>query len=321
MAKPLTQLYIDTNTGMATVCCKVKQVVDVCKLFVVYCFDEPNKICRNIKAETKTKQAGVFELWRKSFHLADSTTNAKLFESKMGQKVTRYMYTDVEVVSAFTMLHDISAITADPATLDMFCKAGGMEAMVELLKRYRDGPPKLLEKTFLVLRNLIVNVDNQVNFGKAGGIEAIVKVMQHGKRHVEMQGSACLVLHDITANPDNRIRFGKAGGVETMVQLLTRHCHGQPQLLNNAFFALRNILANAENHSKFRKAGGISLAKLGEAASMVGSTLNFENHIACGKVAVHVFKLACPCCGFLKAALKAVRRKYSCLKELLNSLT
>eukprot|EP00961_Rhodomonas_salina_P173541 2340404-Rhodomonas_salina.1 len=66
------------------------------------------------------------------------------------------------------------------------------------------------------LRNLAVNVENQVKIGAAGGIEAVVAVM---KQHVKSEGvqeKGCGALWMLALNVENQVKIGAAGGIEAV---------------------------------------------------------------------------------------------------------
>jgi hypothetical protein len=88
--------------------------------------------------------------------------------------------------------------------------AGGVEVVVKVVKRRRDGPAPLLEQACWVLKNIAVDADNHVKCGAAGGVEAVVEVV---KRHRD--GPAVLLENACGAPPagsGSRWRSSSAAG-------------------------------------------------------------------------------------------------------------
>ena len=117
----------------------------------------------------------------------------------------------------------------------------------------------VVKAALLALCNATFNdTDNQVTCGRAGGVDAVVRVVgsyySENRWVVEVLAPALETLCNITANTDNEITCGQVGGVEVVVGLI-KICG--VQLLEQACAALHNITVHADNKARCRLAGGV----------------------------------------------------------------
>ena len=125
------------------------------------------------------------------------------------------------------------------------------------------------------LRNLAINVDNQLSIAKAGGIAAIVSGMEAHRDHDGVQQQGCMALRNLAANNDaNQLSIAKAGGIVTIVSGMEAHRdHDLVQL--QGCLALKILSFNAKVALLIEEAGGV---KVLEAAY---SKCHYAEHALC----------------------------------------
>ena len=151
-------------------------------------------------------------------------------------------YTLLEKACA-TLVH----MTTSPESHRKFGAAGGVEVLIELLKRdVLDEPSLLVTRACQVLRNVSVLTDNKVKAGAVGGVEVVVDLI---KRYlfvpVELTQQACGALNSLMVYDDNRVACSKAGGVEALINVLTDHAHNDPEDCADLFVLVCGALRQA----------------------------------------------------------------------------
>ena len=122
--------------------------------------------------------------------------------------------------------------------------AGGVEVLVELLKRHVvDGPSLLITRACQALRSIAC-------CGPAGGVEALVElVKRYRDGPVELTQEACRALCNMMlSSADNPVACSKVGGVEALVDVLTHHDpHDCVKLVQMACCALLSAMQTLDN--------------------------------------------------------------------------
>ena len=118
----------------------------------------------------------------------------------------------------------------------------------------------LLEQACWLVSNTTHNRDNQVEYGDAGFVEALVDIIERyvACEQLGMLEHACLALCNLTQIHQNQAMCGKAG-IDALVKVIVQH-HDQPALLKAACCALRNTTLNNQTkcqHNTVRAVVGV----------------------------------------------------------------
>ena len=107
--------------------------------------------------------------------------------------------------------------------------AGGVEVVLEVLRRHKDSPDaaELLTQACWALRNITVNADNKARCGAAGGVEVVLDILRRhnegGPAAAALLEQACRALHNITINAANLRKCRAANGQAVVREVRGRH--------------------------------------------------------------------------------------------------
>ena len=113
--------------------------------------------------------------------------------------------------------------------------AGGVEVLVEILRRYQVGGPALvLQEACAALGNSTCsNTDNKAKCGAAGGVEVLVEILrryQVGGPALVLQRACGALWSSTYSNTANKAKCRAAGGVEVVRQIQQRRANDDADL-------------------------------------------------------------------------------------------
>ena len=212
----------------------------------------------------------------------------------MVQIINRYPNNDALLKYACKVLINI---TLNQDTIEACGAAGGVEAVIELMKSHREGAVDLLMAACGVLTSITESAANAAKCTTGVGVvmDIIKRCIKQCKREMNCKNSihaalleeACCALSNITTNITNKVACGVAG-VKLMVKVIKTHTYGE-SLLMQACSVLANLtLKNNANKAACGEVGGTeALVEVIKAHRTGPSDLLQNACLAIGRIAIN----------------------------------
>eukprot|EP01064_Diplonema_japonicum_P037924 TRINITY_DN9030_c0_g2_i1.p1 TRINITY_DN9030_c0_g2~~TRINITY_DN9030_c0_g2_i1.p1 ORF type:complete len:902 (+),score=230.25 TRINITY_DN9030_c0_g2_i1:49-2754(+) len=156
---------------------------------------------------------------------------------------------NIEVKADTAML--VTTLTTDLPLKDSFGAAGGVHALVSILKQSNN--EFVLEKALTCVWHLAMSDTNKTVIREAGGLVAIVDLL-HTENDVILE-NATIALGYLTRDDSNKIAIRKCDGLEKLIATLY---YPSESIQSKAAGALWNCASNTENKVVIRQLGSIA---------------------------------------------------------------
>ena len=154
-----------------------------------------------------------------------------------------------EVKADVAML--VTTLTTDIQLKDAFGQAGGIHALVAILKQH--GNEFALEKALTCVWHLAMSDTNKTVIREANGLNAIVDLL-HTENDVILE-NATIALGYLTRDDSNKIAIRKCNGLEKLIATLY---YPSESIQSKAAGALWNCASNSDNKMVIRQLGSIA---------------------------------------------------------------
>ncbi|KAJ9451735.1 Vacuolar protein 8 [Diplonema papillatum] len=162
---------------------------------------------------------------------------------KLLQSVNLEVKADVAVL--------VTTLTTDITLKDTFGNAGGIHALVQILKQKSND--FVLEKALTCVWHMAMSDTNKTIIREAGGLVAIVDLL-HTDNDVILE-NATIALGYLTRDDSNKIAIRKCNGLEKLIATLY---YPSESIQSKAAGALWNCASNTENKVVIRQLGSIA---------------------------------------------------------------